>query len=416
MTNVKITPKKLKGEVKVPSSKSVSHRMLICAGFSKGTSVIENIVNSKDMIATINGLRAMGAEVTLENNVATVKGIDFTARKNQPITVDCNESGSTLRFFIPIVSALGFTATFLGGGLLPKRPIDIYTREMGQKGVEFDYNNTMPFTVSGQLQSGTYKIEGNVSSQFITGLIFALSLLEGDSEIILTSELQSKPYVDITIDCLAKFGVDVVEEKDRYFVKGGQKYSPCNVEVEADYSQGAFFLVGNALGNEIEINNLRENSFQGDKKILEIINEISYNKVSEKYESFTVDAKDIPDIVPILCVFASFCEGTSVIKNVARLKIKESDRVFSTMETINKLGGKVREENDTMVVEGVKSFKGGVELDGFNDHRIPMSIAIAATKCEEPITILGANCVEKSYPHFWEDYAKLGGEIHVLNV
>lgn len=275
MYNVIITPSLLKGKVSAPPSKSVAHRLLICAALSEGNSKITDLSSSKDIIATIEALKALGAEIEFDRTTANVKGIKKIPKK---AVVDCNESGSTLRFIIPIAAALGVDTTFIGKGKLPERPITPYLEELTKNGIAFDYNNTMPFSITGKLKSGNFSISGAISSQFITGLLFALPLLEGDSQIILTSKLESKPYVDITIDCLNKFGVEIIENEKGYYIKGNQKYISNDVRVEGDYSQAAFYYVANALGSDIQIDNLNPDSYQGDKKIIEIINEISYNK------------------------------------------------------------------------------------------------------------------------------------------
>lgn len=409
MYNVKISPSLLKGRVSAPPSKSVAHRLLICAALSDGNSKITDLSSSKDIIATIEALKALGAEIEFDGTTANVKGIKKIPKK---AVVDCNESGSTLRFIIPIAAALGVETIFVGKGKLPERPITPYLEELTKNGIAFDYNNTMPFSITGKLKSGNFSISGDISSQFITGLLFALPLLEGDSQIILTSKLESKPYVDITIDCLNKFGVEIIENEKGYYIKGSQKYISNDVRVEGDYSQAAFYYVANALGSDIQIDNLNPDSYQGDKKIIEIINEISYNK---KKKAFEVDGSDIPDIVPILTVLACFCEGQSRIYNVSRLRIKESDRLESISSCINKIGGNVIATEDSLIINGVESFTGG-EVDSFNDHRIAMSMAICATRCKDELIITNANAVEKSYPDFFEEYKKLGGKVNVINM
>ncbi len=409
--DIKIIPSKLSGEVNIPSSKSMTHRVLICAAFAEGTSVISNVTFSKDIYATIDALKAAGAEISVSGNTVTVKGIAGNVPKNADI--DCCESGSTLRFMIPVTAALGITAVYRGQGRLPERPITPYLRELTKKGITFDYNNTMPFTVSGQLESGKFELEGDVSSQFITGLLFALPLLDGDSEIVMTSRLESKPYADMTIDCLKQFGVMVSETENGYFVKGGQKYQPQNTAVEGDYSQAAFFYVANALGSNIKINNLIDKSSQGDKKIVEIVRDLCYNN-KDIPDGFKIDASDIPDLVPILGVLGTFCGGKSEIFNAARLKIKESDRLAATADAVNALGGKITPTDDGLIIEHAE-LSGGV-ADSAGDHRIAMSAAIAATICTGPVIIKNAESVEKSYPDFFKDYINLGGTANVINL
>lgn len=414
--DIKITPSKLSGTVNIPPSKSVAHRLIISAALAKGTSKISNIYPSKDIIATIEAMKSLGAEISLEGSIATVKGIENPPKK---ATIDCCESGSTMRFLIPVACALGIECTFVGKGKLPQRPITPYLEEFPKHGIKFDFSNApqgciLPCTVKGKLTPGKFEIDGGISSQFITGLIFALTLLDEDSEIILTSHLESRPYVDITIDCIKKFGGMITETESGYLVKGNQTLHASNEETEGDYSQAAFFKVANSLGSDINIEGLSAKSSQGDKKIIEICDKIVYNE-NDMLNPFTLDCSDIPDLVPVLTVLASFCNGKSKITNVARLRIKESDRLEAISACLNKIGGKVTAYSDKLVIEGLESLNGG-EIESFNDHRIPMAMAMAAIKCENPLVIKGAQCVEKSYPNFWEDYRSLGGKIDVINM
>ncbi len=401
-----INPKKLSGKVTVPPSKSVAHRMIIAAALAEGRSEISNLYPSADILATMDCMRNLGAQIDFSGDTAVINGIG-----NAPETasLDCNESGSTLRFLIPVACAMGVKTEFIGSGRLPQRPITPYLEEFPKHGITFDYNNTMPFSVSGKLMGGKFYVDGGISSQFITGLLFALPLLEEDSEIVLTSHLESKPYVDITLGTLRDFGCEVTENENGYFIKGKQKYKPFCGVVEGDYSQAAFFEVADALGSDIEISGLNVNSFQGDKKIVEICREIVYNK-NGVLKPFDIDCSDIPDLVPILSVLATFCEGKSRITNVARLRIKECDRLSAMAQCLNKIGGKVTEHGDSLEIEGVGTLEGG-EVESFNDHRIAMSMAVAATRCKGSLKIKGAECVRKSYPDFFEVYEKLGGDL-----
>lgn len=409
--DVVIQPAKLSGDVSIPSSKSYAHRALICAALAEGNSVINGISMSKDIEATISAMNALGADCRVgDSGKVYVSGISNPSEK---AVIDCNESGSTLRFVIPIAAALGASAEFQGRGRLPERPINIYTRELSKKGILFNYNSTMPFDITGKLVSGVYEIEGDVSSQFITGLLFALPMLEGDSVIELTSKLESEPYVDITIDCLKKFGIKIEKRDDEYFIKGSQKYSPCDFTVEGDFSQAAFFYTANALGSNINLQNLNKNSVQGDKKILDIIEEMCYN--GNELKKFDADCSDIPDLVPILTVLGCFGTETSRIYNAKRLKIKESNRLDAISVTLNKLGGKVSVTEDGLIIEPVKFFCGGT-VESFGDHRIVMSAAIAASKAEGDVIIKGAEAVEKSYPDFFRDYNNLGGKANVITM
>lgn len=411
--NICITSSLLHGNVNVPSSKSYAHRMLICAALSNGVSVIKNVTMSKDIEATINSLKAVGAEFSIENSDITVKGISAIPEN---ATINCCESGSTLRFMIPVAAALGIDAEFIGQGRLPQRPIDTYIREFSNKNIIFNYNNTMPFSISGKLSGGNFFLEGDISSQFVTGLLFALPLLENDSKIILTSKLESEPYVNMTIEVLRHFGINITKLSDGYEVKGHQKYNPANLKVEGDYSQAAFYYVANAIGNNINIDNLNPLSMQGDRKILDIIKNMCYNNGNEcMLGHFNEDCSDIPDLVPILAVLGSFGNDESFIYNAKRLRIKESDRLSAISETLNKLGGKIKVNNDGLIIEPIISFNGGV-VDSFSDHRIVMCAAIAATRTKNDVIIKNAQAVEKSYPLFFNDYNNLGGKANVITM
>ena len=403
--DIRITPTLLEGTVNIPASKSCAHRALICAALADGTSVISGVTMSKDIEATIGAMSALGADFKVSGSTIKVKGISIPTEKAE---IDCNESGSTLRFVMPIAAALGTDSKFIGRGRLPQRPIDIYKRELSSKGVTFRQEE-MPYILTGKLSGGQYRIEGDVSSQFVTGLIFALPLLEEDSELILTSHLESRPYVDITIDILRRFGISVEEHEDRFVIKGGQKYRPHDETIEGDYSQAAFFYVANALGSETEPENLKEDSVQGDKKILEIIREMCYNNNG----SFRADCSDIPDLVPILSVLGCFGRQESVIYNAKRLKIKESDRLATTAAMLNGLGGNVTVTDDGLVIAPVETLHGGI-VDGAGDHRIVMAAAIAATRADGDVIIKGAEAAEKSYPDFFKDYTNLGGKTNVI--
>lgn len=405
--NIKITPKLLSGSIKVPPSKSISHRALICAALSRGESVVKDILGCEDTDATCAALEALGAIIRIENDTAYVTGIEKPPAKAE---IDCRESGSTLRFLIPIAAALGVEATFYGSGCLPTRPITPYIEEFPKHGVEF-LSDIMPYHIRGKLTAGIYPVTGDISSQFITGLLFALPLLEGASIIRLTSPLQSKPYADITVRCMQSFGIETLEFDGNYSVKGIQSYKPCEYTVEGDCSQAAFFAVANKLGSSINMQGLNPATVQGDRAVFDIIDNML--TVGQNYTGFDVDASDIPDLVPILTVLAAFADSPSHITGCKRLRIKESDRLESISSTLNSLGAKVSIKEDSLEIEGVKTLNGGI-CDSCNDHRIVMSLAIASTRCTEPLVITNAQCVAKSYPTFFEDFRALGGETDVI--
>lgn len=404
--DLKITPSLLSGEVTVPPSKSVAHRMIIAAALADGFSEISNLSQSKDILATIDCMRAFGADIELNGNTAFITGIKSVPEST---IADCLESGSTLRFLIPVACALGINTRFFGKGKLPQRPITPFLEEFPKHGIEFDFSkaetgSTLPCSVSGKLTAGRFEIDGGISSQFITGLMLALPLLDGDSEIFIKSRLESKPYVDITIGVLSGFSCEIIERDNSYFIKGGSSLKPFSGSVEGDYSQSAFFYAANALGSDIVINGLNEASSQGDKQIVKICREFSKNRAP-----FEIDCSDIPDLVPILSVLGCFGKGKSRIYNAARLRIKECDRLAAMEDCLNRIGGKVSSTKDSLIIEGVESFNGG-EVVCYNDHRIAMSMAIAATRCKDPLIIRGAECVSKSYPDFFEVYKTIGGK------
>ncbi|MBC5786615.1 3-phosphoshikimate 1-carboxyvinyltransferase [Clostridium facile] len=419
---VVFSPSQLDGKITIPPSKSLSHRAILSAALANGTSKIENIILSKDIVATLDAVKALGATYTISGNTVTVTGIQSLAEQ---ATIDCCESGSTLRFFIPIVSSLGVSGTFLGKGKLPTRPITPYLTEMSKNGVVFDYHNTMPFSVSGQLQPGDYQIDGDISSQFVTGLLFALPLLNGESQIHINGKLESKPYADMTIDVLQQFGIQVMETEYGYRIPGNQSYHPHDYRVEGDFSQAAFFAVAAAGKGSVLLQDLNLDSSQGDKEILTIIKSCGA-KVEQKEDGilisatqalkpFEVDASDIPDLVPILGVLGSICQGKSWITGAKRLKIKESDRLKAISDCLNTLGGKLTPYEDKLEIDGVDSFHSG-NVDSFNDHRIAMSTAIAALFSDGQVQLNTAESVQKSYPEFYQDYQSLGGIVNVIHM
>lgn len=417
MSNVTVSPCKLNGTVTVPPSKSDVHRAILCSALAKGKSVISPVDMSQDILATIDCVQALGVAVTVKGNTITVDGSGlFTSAGAAALC--CRESGSTLRFMIPIAGALGMTATFNGKGRLPQRPIGIYLDCLPPKGVTCDTKGGLPLTITGTLQSGEYKIPGDISSQFITGLLLALPLLKGDSQITLTSPPQSIGYINMTIDVMSKFGVAVINTPNGYIIPGGQQYTPTNYTCEGDWSQAAFFLSGGALGGTVTVNGVGKNSLQGDKKCVEILkafganvieNDSSVTVSSDKLIATDIDATQIPDLVPILAVTAAFAQGTTHITGAERLRIKESDRLQAISSALNTVGAKVIEEPDGLTITGVDKITGGT-VDGCNDHRIVMSMAISAVRTAKGIIISDKDSINKSYPAFFTDYNQLGGK------
>ena len=432
MDKVKIFPSKLQGSVQVPSSKSMGHREIICAGLAAGTSIVDNISMSKDIEATMRCLKAMGVAVDeIPSMIPGRTALQITGT-GHPVAsedfADCGESGSTLRFFLPLGAMLGCPLTFVGHGKLVSRPLQAYYDIFDKQFIQyFNDNGNLPVTVNGRLQAGTFSLPGDVSSQFVSGLLFALPLLKGDSVIEITSPLESSAYVDMTISCLAKYGIKIINENNvhrRYIVPGNQHYQALNSHVEGDWSQTAFWTVGGALGEAVTCMGISEDTLQGDKAVLEIMERMSAaitrgeNSVvvsGGATKATVIDASNCPDIIPVLSVLAAVSSGTTKIINAGRLRIKECDRLAAMTSELNKLGAKIMEEAEGMTIEGCpEGLAGGGEVDAWNDHRIAMSLAIAAQCCKEPFVLNGAGSVSKSYPTFWEDYQSVGGKVEVL--
>lgn len=422
MSDVKFSPFVPNGTVNVPPSKSDVHRAIICAAMANGVSRISPVALSNDIKATIGCIKALGADAVLENNVLTVDGTNMY--KNKTALLDCGESGSTLRFFIPIAAVGNINATFVGKGKLPQRPIGIFTEALPKAGTVCKTEGGLPLEIKGQLKSGIFKIPGNVSSQFITGLLLALPILEGDSEIVLTSPLESVGYIAMTIRTMKQFGVNIQATEKGWHIKGGQSYKTCDYTTDGDWSQAAFFMVLGAVSGKVTVKGVAKDSTQGDKKCAEILarfgakvtqhdNEVTVEKGELK--AITIDASQIPDLVPVLSVCAAFAEGTTKIINAERLRIKECDRLKATAELLNNLGGKVKELSDGLEITGVSSLKGG-NVNGYNDHRIVMSAAVCAARSDEDITATFAMSINKSYPDFYIDYNSIGGKANVLDL
>ncbi len=425
MNKVRINPKILKGTISIPPSKSLCHRGIISAALAHEESTISNVIFSDDINATCQGMEKLGARIEdLGHGVLKIKG--NTQEIEKEINIDSKESGSTLRFLIPISMLNDKTKVFTGRGKLVSRPLESYYKIFDEQAIIYSTENgNLPLEIQGKLKAGDFEIEGNISSQFITGLLFTLPLVDGDSKIIVKGDLESKGYVDLTLDTLNKFGISI-ENKDyqEFLIKGNQKYKARDYRVEGDFSQAAFWLVGGIIGEEITSLDLNIESLQGDKIIMDLIKEmggdieITKDKVITRRsdtKGIEIDASQCPDIVPILTVLAALSEGETRIINAARLRIKESDRLKAISTELNKLGADVRELEDGLVIQGKKSLKGGI-VDSWNDHRIAMSLAIASFRCREEVIITNSDSVNKSYPHFWEDFKKIGGDIHELNM
>ena len=381
--DITVYPEKLSGIVNAIPSKSQAHRLLICAAFADGPTTLICPETNDDIQATAICLNALGADIRRSDSgyeIIPVKSIPNEA------LLDCGESGSTLRFLLPIVGALGVDATFRMGGRLPSRPLSPLWEELERMGCRLSRPAENTIRCQGKLIAGDYFIDGGISSQFISGLLFAAALIDGKSQITVTGNLESKPYVDLTKQALQIF-------------QAPDFHTPEYVTVEGDWSNSAFFLAAQQLGSAVTVTNLQTDSLQGDRMVATLLPQL--NKHCE------IDVRDIPDLVPILSVVAAAQNG-AVFTGIHRLRLKESDRVESVMRMIKNLGGKAEADENTLTVYGT-GLKGGT-VDSMNDHRIAMSAAIASTVCTEPVTILGAQCVSKSYPHFWEEFSRLGGK------
>lgn len=378
--DITLYPGKLTGLVPIPPSKSMAHRLLICAAFADRPMELICQETNADIQATIACLQALGASI-----LRTDAGFRITPVQEIPekVHMDCRESGATLRFMLPIVGALGVDATIAVAGRLPQRPLSPLWEEMERMGCHLCWKSSNLLHCCGKLRPGAYCIDGSISSQFVSGLLLALPLIQGETSLQITGKLESRPYVDMTYQVLDLFAQN----------------TPASTSVEGDWSSAAFWLAANALGSQIQPDGLCETSVQGDRMVTNWLPKLTRN--------CTISAADIPDLVPILAVVAA-CNQGATFTDIRRLRLKESDRVASVYAMVTALGGHAEATEDVLTIHPTGLIGGCV--DAFGDHRIAMSAAIAATACTAPVTILGAECVEKSYPKFWEHYEILGGK------
>jgi len=411
--DIRITPEKLSGPITPPPSKSMAHRLIIAAALSGGISTLRNIAFSQDIEATLRCMAAMGTGVEqVDESTLRIHGLGHSIpQADSPgglLHFDCGESGSTLRFLIPIALAVVGGGVFTGHGRLMERPQKPYFDLFDEKGI-FRKQENGTLTVQGHLVPGEYSLPGNVSSQFFTGLLYALSLLDGPSTIISTTALESADYINMTLDAMKNAGVHVtVSEDRRAFHVVPAVYQSFDAAVEADWSQAGFWYAANFLDNPVDVQGMNAYSTQGDMIIAKY-----YWLLARPGENVDVDLSTCPDLLPPLAVMAAVRTGTTSFVNAARLRIKESDRLATVAAMLTALGCSVEELPDALIVHGGQPLTGGT-VDGANDHRIVMAAAIAATSCPSPVTILGAEAVRKSYPNFWDEYQRLGGDIHVL--
>lgn len=415
---ISIFPGEAFGSVVAPPSKSAGHRSLICAAFCDRPVTVFNCGESNDITATIEALKALGADI--ERDGLTVK-VSPVRRGNRNCVIDCNESGSTARFMIPVAAALGAeNVTFLGHGRLPERPFDIIADALRENGVDCSSDN-LPMTVNGKLTAGKFYIAGNVSSQYISGLLLALSITEGVSEIILTTPLESRDYVLMTINELRTFNAEIEMVDNRFIVHGKPCLTACDRTIEGDWSQAAFHLCLGAVNGDITVSGLDMNTLQGDSAIVDLlkqfgadvtVTESSVNVKKSDLHGITIDASQIPDLVPILAVTATFAKGKTIITNAERLRIKESDRLKETALRLKAFGIDVTETPDGLEIMG--GTPKGAEITSANDHRIVMAFSVMASASCGTSVIDGCEAIKKSYPNFFKDFSSLGGECNVI--
>ncbi|WP_352400904.1 3-phosphoshikimate 1-carboxyvinyltransferase [Anaerotignum sp.] len=420
--NIKIGKSTLKGNIKVISSKSDAHRLLIAAALADVPTKILVEGWSNDIEATKNCLEALGCNIVRSGDTVEVSPLWESQTKD--VVLDCVESGSTLRFLLPIVAALGKHAIIEGRGRLPERPIDVLLDELRKYGCQVK-ENAVPLEMSGGITGGIYTLPGNISSQYITGLLFALPLVQGNSEIRLSTKIESRGYIDMTLETLATYGIEIEEREWGFSIKGGQVYhSPKEISSEGDWSGAAFWVVAGGVGGDITCTGLRKDSCQGDKEIVSLMEQFGAKVHWEDdgvhicggaLKGIRIDAAQIPDLVPILCTAGALAKGETLIYNAGRLRIKESDRLKAMAEGLQKLGVKVTEQAEGILIEGGNvPPMGEVVLDSYDDHRIVMALAVAAAALGVEATIERAEAVSKSYPTFFAEFIRLGGVADVF--
>lgn len=417
---VEVTSRKVLGSIKVPSSKSSAHRALICASLAKNQkSIITNLDISDDINATINALSSLGASIKIEGNNAIVIGTNLEIKDE--CIFDAHESGSTLRFLIPLCANLSKKAIIKGSSKLLSRPLGVY-QDIMHKGLKVNDNY---LELNYEFKAQKYVINGDISSQFISGLLFLLPLLDKDSIIEITKPYESKSYVELTIDMLKKYGIEIESNDNVIYIKGNQEYKSFDYEVEGDYSQAAFFLVLGALNNDLTLTGLNVSSLQGDKEIINILEKMGANIKNENNDitirksdlkGIDIDLANCPDLGPILMAIAPFCQGVTHLTNVKRLRLKESDRIKAMSQELKKFNVKVREEENDVYISKTNIKVLDNQIYSHNDHRIAMSMVVFVTALEnEKIVLEQAECINKSYPNFYLDLNSINGSVVELD-
>jgi len=404
-----LSPCFLRGTVTPPASKSCAHRALLCAALADS----QPMKPGQDEKSILSGLGEPSEDI--QRTMDCMRQLTCSGD-----TLDCGESGTTLRLLVPLAAALGRQVVFTGRGRLGARPIREYADAFAGHGAQLVFPEregwALPLRVTGRLQPGRYEIPGHLSSQYVSGLLLALPLLPDDSDVVLTSPLQSAPYVDLTIGIQQVFGVQIVTIPadpsmpfGGYRVRGGQLYCPARYEVESDYSHAAFWLAANRLGGDIQVSGLPEQSLQGDRAVVDWLARLA-EREQRAEGTLVIDASQIPDLVPVLAATAACTPGDTRFVRAERLRLKESDRLAATADSLTSIGANIRVTDDGLLVTGQPLLRGG-EARSWNDHRIAMSLAVAAARTREGVTLYDPWCVDKSYPGFFRDYVSLGGAL-----
>lgn len=425
MKSLTLKPTGLSGRIQIPPSKSMAHRAIICAFLSEGESRIGNVELSNDIIATCRAAEALGADIDiLEGGIPGRKTLVIRGRGKVAVInnrINCGESGTTARFIIPITRLTHDEVTITGEGKLVDRPFGVFYEIFQAQEIQYEtQDGKLPLKLSGRLKPGSFRVRGDISSQFISGLLLALPLLDGDSIIEVTTPLESAGYIDMTLQVQKKFGIriDYNRAENRFFIPGWQKYIPQQYQVEGDWSQAAFWLAAGVLSGKIEVEGLNPNSLQGDKIIEAVLQKMGaklfwkdevITAVKSELRDISIDVSQCPDLVPILAVLGSMCSGRTEILNAARLRLKECDRLNAISTELRALGAQITQRQDALFIKGKNKLSGG-RVYGWNDHRIVMAAAIAAVVCEKNVIIEGCEAVNKSYPSFWDHYVALGGK------
>ena len=424
---VEIIPRVLSGSVSAPCSKSDAIRVLIASALCEEPTQITMSCESDDILAAVRCLCALGAETVPLCNTGTrfvMRPLSAAEITGAPV-LDCKESGTALRLLLPVAAALGVSAEFTACGRLPDRPILEFTAALESNGCSFS-SQKLPFKLSGRLKAGEYTLPGNISSQYISGLLFALPLMEGSSRITLKTKLESSSYVEMTLNTLRKFGISVKKtDGDGYTADGKQRYkSAGSAEIEGDWSNAAFFLAAGAFGGTVTVNNLPSASLQGDRAIERLLRDFGadvktagksgVSVCAKELRGMDIDVSETPDLFPVLAVAASAAHGTTRLVNAARLRMKESDRIHTVAVMLKGLGADVLEQPDSLIIHGRPYLTGGA-VDGAGDHRIVMAAALASVLCKNTVTIFGAEAVNKSYPQFFKDFSSAGGQVCVID-